>query len=305
MAESLQVKERDSKRTVVIVIILILLAANALLLWQFFEKKKHLEKVTRTLEITTSDKDQLAAELLNIRAEYEKINSENEDLKTQLVEKDAAIQQKMAQIQALINSGDTEKLRQARAELDVLRNMNQNYMAELETLKTTNKQLHEKNIQLSGNLTAEQSKVESLQKENSILSNKVAVGSVLKASDFSVKALRVKGSGKESETTKASRVDKFKISCIINENKVIDAGMHDIYVRVLSPDGAVMSTTQNTFNYNGQATLFTAREPVDYQNADTPFNLYWSKGSAYSKGIYKVELYCNGNMIGNSSIELK
>ena len=305
MAETLPARDQDSKRTVVVVIISILLAANALLLWQFFEKKKHLEEVTKTLEVTTSDKDQLSAELLRIKAEYDKLNEENSALHNQLTERDEAIRQKMEQIQRLINSGDAEKLKQARAELEVLKRMNENYLAEMESLKTVNIQLNEKNTQLVTNLNTEQTKVATLQQENSVLSNKVAVGSVLKASNLILKAVRIKNSGKELETNRASRTDKLKISCIINENKVIDAGMQNIYIRVLSPDGAVMSTSQETFDYNGQATLYSAKESVDYQNRDTEFSIYWSKGTAYSKGRYTVELYCNGNQIGSSNLDLK
>ena len=183
--------------------------------------------------------------------------------------------------------------------------MNEKYYAEIESLKTINVQLNEKNTQLATNLNVIQSKVTSLQQENSVLSNKVIVGSVLKASNLQVKGVRIKSSGKELESTRASRVDKFKISCIINENKVIDPGRCDIYIRVLSPDGAVMSTSQDTFNYNGQSTLYTAKESIDYQNRDTQFDLYWTKGSAFTKGRYSIELYCNGNQIGSSFLELK
>ena len=109
-----QAPEQDSKRTVVLIIIIILLGANMLLIWQYFEKKKHLEEVTKTLAITTSDKDQLAAELQKIRIEYERTNQENAALHNQLAGKEEEIKLKIAQIQRLINSGDASALKKAR-----------------------------------------------------------------------------------------------------------------------------------------------------------------------------------------------
>ncbi|MBK7888783.1 MAG: hypothetical protein IPJ86_16305 [Bacteroidetes bacterium] len=300
-----QEKDQDSKKVIVIIVISILLGVNALLLWQFFDKKTHLEQVSRELDTTMAEKESLSAELQRVKTEYEKLNQENASLQNQLSAKDEEIRLKIAQIQKLINSGDATQLRKAKEELSSLKELNQRYIAQIDSLNIANKMLSEQNVSLNQNLSSANTKVSSLTQENSVLANKVAIASVLKTTNLKALGVRYKASGKESETTKAKSTDRIKTCFTIMENLVVEKGPKDIFVRVLSPDGAVMSTTSETFIYNGQATLYTTKESIMYENRNTDLCVYWEKGNDYSSGVYTIELYCESNQIGVASLTLK
>jgi len=297
--------EQDSKKAIVIVVIAILLGVNGLLLWQFFDKKTHLEEVNQALQTTISEKESLSAELEKVKTEYEKVNQENAALQAQLSSKDEEIKSKMAEIQKLINSGDAAQLRRAKTEMENLRQLNRNYIAQLDSLKIANTDLMEKNTVLSSTLQSERGKIQNLTQENSMLANKVAIGSVLKTINTKATGVRYRSSGKEVETSKASSTDKIRICFTVLENLVTDRGTKYAYIRVLSPDGAVMSTSSETFIYNNQATLYTTRETFEYDNKDTDICLYYTKGSTYIKGKYTIEIYVDGSLIGSSSLVLK
>jgi flagellar basal body-associated protein FliL len=298
-------KEQDSKKVIVIVVISILLGVNGLLLWQFFDKKTHLEEVNMTLESTLSEKESLSAELQRMKVEYEKINQENASLQTQLTAKDEEIKSKIAEIQRLINSGDAAQLRRAKEELASLKLLNQTYLADLDSLKIANEELNSQNNSLNSSLLTERGKVQNLTQENTMLANKVAMGAVLKTINIKASGVKYRSSGKESETNRASSVDKIRTCFTILENLVTDKGTKDAYLRVLSPDGAVMSTSSETFTYNNQATLYTAKESFEYDNKQTDLCLYWTKGSIYTKGKYIIEIYVDGNLIGSTNLTLK
>jgi flagellar basal body-associated protein FliL len=298
-------KEQDSKKVIVIVVISILLGVNGLLLWQFFDKKTHLEEVNMTLESTLSEKESLSAELQRMKVEYEKINQENASLQTQLTAKDEEIKSKIAEIQRLINSGDAAQLRRAKEELASLKLLNQTYIADLDSLKIANEELNNQNNSLNSSLLTERGKVQNLTQENTMLANKVAMGAVLKTINIKASGVKYRSSGKESETNRASSVDKIRTCFTILENLVTDKGTKDAYLRVLSPDGAVMSTSSETFTYNNQATLYTAKESFEYDNKQTDLCLYWTKGSIYTKGKYIIEIYVDGNLIGSTNLTLK
>lgn len=298
-------KDQDSKKVIVIVVITILLAVNVLLLWQFFDKKNNLEEVTKTLETTVSEKDALSAELQRMKTEYEKVNQENASLQSQLSSKDEEIKSKIAEIQRLINSGDATQLKRAREELSILKALNSNYVVQIDSMNKVNKDLNDQNLTLNTNLTDAKGKVDNLMQENTVLSNKVAIGSILKAIEVKVVGVKFKASGKELESTKSGSIQKIKTCFKILENLVVDKGPKDVFLRVLSPDGAVMSTSTETFTYNGQPSLYTIKEGIDYQNRDTDVCIYWAKGSPYTKGKYTVEIYCDGNQIGSSVLTLK
>lgn len=297
--------EQDSKKAIVIVVIAILLGVNGLLLWQFFDKKSHLDEVNQALENTINEKESLSAELEKMRVEYEKVNQENAALQSQLSSKEEEIKSKMAEIQKLINSGDAMQLKRAKSELENLRQLNRSYIAQVDSLKIANTDLMEKNTVLTSNLQSERGKVQNLTQENTLLANKVAIGSVLKTINTKAVGVRYRSNGKQVETSKASSTDKIRICFTVLENLVTDRGSKNAYIRVLSPDGAVMSTSSETFIYNNQATLYTTRETFEYDNKDTDICLYYTKGSTYVKGKYSIEIYVDGSLIGSTSLVLK
>jgi hypothetical protein len=297
-------QEQGPKKGIVIIVITILLGTNALLLWQFFDKKNSLDLANQTIVTTTAEKDALQAQLNKVKAEFEKAKSENIVLQDELSEKDEAIKAKVAEIQKLISLGGPAQIARAKAELAKLSEMNQVYMAQIDSLNVITAELKAQNQDLASNLTQEKSKNENLSAENFRLSTKVAVGSVLKAQNIVTEGLRYKSNGKEFQTSRAKQVQKIRTKFTLAENKVIDKGLIDIYLRVFGPDGKVMSSKQETFNALGQSLIYTVKQTVEYTNKDIPVEVYWAKGTEFVKGIYKVEIYHGGFLIGNTQIDL-
>ena len=296
---------QDSKKVIVIIVISILLGVNGLLLWQFFDKKTHLELVSHQLDTTIAEKESLSAELQRVKTEYDQLNQENSNLQNQLSAKDEEIKQKIAEIQKMINSGDAAQLKKAKEEITLLKMLSQNYTNQVDSLRAINKLLSDRNNSLADSLTNTTSTVSSLTQENSVLSGKVAIASALKTINVKAIGVRYKGSGKETESSRSKNINKIKTCFTILENLVTDKGPKDIFVRVLSPDGAVMSTSGETFDVSGHPTLYTTKESVMYDNRNTDLCVYWEKGSQYSSGKYTIELYCEGNPIGTTLLTLK
>jgi predicted nuclease with TOPRIM domain len=298
-------REQNSRKALVFIIITILLGVNGLLLWQFFDKKSHLEEVSRTLENTSAERDALSAELQRVKAEFEKVNQENSSLQSQLLNKDEEIKSKMAQIRRMIESGDGQQLAVAREELQRLKIMNQSYVLQLDSLRSTNTALASQNESLNSMIAVERNKASVLAQENTMLNKKVAAASVLKTTSIKAMGIKYKTNGREIETNKAASTQKIKTCFTILENTVTNAGSKDVYLRVLSPDGAVMSNSSETFSVAGQASLYTTKESFDYDNREMNLCIYWEKGVQYSPGKYTIEVYCEGSLIASTLTELK
>ena len=295
-------QEQGPKKGIVIIVITILLGTNGLLLWQFFDKKNSLDLANQTIVATTAEKDALQMQLNQFKAEYEKLKAENAGLQNQLSEKDEEIKAKVLEIQKLIRLGGPAQIARAKAELAKLKEMNDVYVANIDSLNLVNQQLKQENQNLSTNLSQELSKNENLSSENARLYN---LGSMLKAQNILTEGLRYRSNGKIVITNKAKQVQKIRTHFTLGENKVIDKGPLDVYVRVTGPDGGVMTADNATFKSNGQDLTYTMKETVDYNNSDTPVEVMWAKGTEFAKGKYKVEIYHNGNLIGASTIDLK
>lgn len=298
-------QEQGPKKGIVIIVITILLGTNGLLLWQFFDKKNSLDLANQTIVTTTAEKDALQMQLNRFKVDYEKIKSDNASLQNELSEKDEEIKAKVLEIQKLIQLGGPAQIARAKAELAKLKEMNEVYVAHIDSLNVINVQLQQENQSLSTNLSKEMSKNENLSAENSRLYSKVSAGSVLKTFNIVTEGLRYRSNGKEVVTSKAKQVQKIRTNFTLGENPVIDNGPLDIYVRVLGPDGAVMSAEKESFKINGQDMSYTMKETVQYNNKDTPVEIMWAKGSEFVKGKYNVEIYQSGVLIGKSMIELK
>jgi flagellar basal body-associated protein FliL len=298
-------KEKGSAKTLVIIVIIVLLGVNALLLWQFFDKKSNLDSTQKALVLATDERDDLQTELDDLKNEYDRVNADNATLQSQLSERDEEIKSKVAEIQKMIQSGDAVQLKKARAELTKLKELNKMYITQIDSLNTVAQQLSKENVVLTADLSQEKSRSQNLTDENVMLANKVAIGSVLKTSNIDISGVRYRSSGKEVSTNRANNTEKIKTCFSLLENLVIDSGPKDIYVRILGPDGAILSTSTETFMFKGQPSIYTTKETIDYDNEKTDMCVYWTKGTNYAKGNYTIEIYADGNQIGKSNLTLK
>jgi hypothetical protein len=263
--------EQGPKKGIVMIVIAILLGTNGLLLWQFFDKKNNLDLANQTIVATTAEKEKLQTEFNLLKADYEKSKSENSDLQSQLSEKDQEIKSKMEEIERLIRLGGPAQIARAKAEIARLKEMNQSYSSQIDSLNEANRKLVEANQTLSTDLSTVRTKADNLTQVNEKLADKVAAGSVLKATDIVTEAFRFKSSGKKIMTNKAKQVQNILTRFVLIENKIIDKGLLDIYIRVTGPDGAVMTTSggDSFSSASGEKMAYTVKEQVNYANSDS------------------------------------
>ena len=127
----------------------------------------------------------------------------------------------------------------------------------------------------------------------------------LKQSVKDFEGVRIKGSNSNAVTNVAKLVQKLRTRLTLAENHVIDRGPLDLYIRVIGPDGAVISSLKGSFLSNGKPLAYTLKETVNYANTDTPVEISWASGSQFTAGGYSVEVYQSGVLISTSSVTLK
>ena len=139
------------------------------------------------------------------------------------------------------------------------------------------------------------------------LAQKVDVASTLNASNIEITPIDVRHNGKEKVSTKAKRVDKLVVSFDVN-NRIAVAGMTDVYVLVIGPDGKpVTPETAGTFTTRDEGDKsFTAKLPVDIETSKTKnVQFAFAPGTAFQQGSYKIQIYQNGFLIGEGPRELR
>ena len=65
------------------------------------------------------------------------------------------------------------------------------------------------------------------------------------------------------------------------------------------------ATGTATFNYQGEASLYTQKKIVEFTQEAQDVSIYWAKGTEFNVGKYKAELFADGFKIGAVDFELK
>lgn len=176
-----------------------------------------------------------------------------------------------------------------------------NLQRENVTLATNVKVLDEENTGLKTERQKLADSVTTVVSQNQELSTKVTRAAALKAQNVKVFAVSRKGKINDDDAYKAKRLDKIKLVYTLLDNPLTREEPKDVYVRVLDPQGAVVSDMANgsgTFSVDGNETIYTTKQTVNYTSNGQNVELLYTRGIPYKPGKYTVELYSEGFRIG-------
>ena len=137
--------------------------------------------------------------------------------------------------------------------------------------------------------------------KNEELSSKVTRAAALKAQNVKIFAVNSRGKVKDDDSYKAKRLEKIKLTYKLLDNPLTKEEPKEVFVRVLDPQGAVVSDMANgsgTFMVDGNETIYTTKQTVNYSNEGKDVELLYTRGIPYKPGKYTVELYSEGFRIG-------
>ncbi len=283
-----------------------------------YDKNKTSETITQ-LQTQYTNVDSARNEIQNefnaSLARLDQITSDSTKLEGELADRKTEIDRLKGEIKSI-----TGKSRATAAELDRAKGLiNQLNMriddmfAEIQRLKGENQQLATNNRQLTKDkqqLTVEKGQVqENLTAAESARRDVEDVASTLHASNMSISAVDIKGSGKEKETDNVKKVDLLRVNFQLDVNRVTPSGNKEIYVAVSAPDGRLvtMPSGSGTFDTRNDGTkTYTAKIMIPYQQGKVaPVSFDWRQEGKYQLGEYTIEVYHNGFKIGEAKKTLK
>jgi cell division protein FtsL len=262
-------------------------------------------------EEATSLNEQLSREKADLSKELAALRINNEEMDSALKAGNTELEDRAYKLDSLLKTKNltVAQLRSARAELNSLRALVNKLRARIDSLSTANAGLQTEVATRDQTIEEERMARTAVEQERDAANDKVKAGSVLRAGSFVVKTYRVKGSGKETEGTKAKNVDHVRVCFELQENAIAPTGPKDVQMRVVGPNGTTLyieDEGSGTFNMTtGEQTRYTAKTTVNYQNKALPTCITFNKGSDFDAGNYTVEVYSDGTKIGNSTFSLK
>ena len=281
----------NSKLKGVIIVLVLLLVSSILYIVKLTADSKTLES---TIVTTKSEKDSVMKDLAALKATYDTAIAENTSMSDQLI----------AEREKIVNlMGDNASLLKYKSQYKQLEQKMKNMMQEVEVLKQQNKEL-------TTNLDSTKVILEDSKKYNQVLvgqneelSKTVEKGSKLTITNLKTAAYKVKSSGKQIETDKASRTNMLEVIFTIAENKIAKSGDKTYYVQVIDSKNNVLGDKATvSFGDNSLTYSFTATVQYENKTVDVKKQLM---GKNFDKGTYFVNIFDKGELVSKSSFSLR
>lgn len=286
---------RDKKtKRLVLVLSLSVFGLLLLLLWQNSRFDEQVALKTQFIE----EKNALIDNLDDLIDEHELLKDDYGDLSEQLNERDSTIQAYAADIKRLLRSEG--KLKEAKRKIIRLKDISRKYISAIDSLYTLNQLLLSENDSVKNVNRLISSRNRTLEKTNQQLVDRVSTASVLKAVNLKVEGLYYRASGREVSTSRASKIQNLRICYSILENKVTEAGLKDLYIRVLAPNGTVLNVANQIKELQLADTTvqFTMQKQFDYANQNVSDCILWTRGNVLAPGDYIFEFIVDDEVIG-------
>ncbi len=305
-------EEKNNRKlhAIYLFIIFILAGLCAYMSFQYKELKTIVSTHEIKIETTIKEKDNVQADLLALKADFDALTTSDAVLNEELVAKRALIDSLI--LQAEKHKGDSYMIAKLKKETQTLRQIMQGYVRTIDSLNTLNGVLIAEKKEVLGQLDNEKNRTKLVEGEKEALKGRIDRAAVL--STMNVKAIGIKqsrGGKKDSETTKASKVDKIRVTFDVADNDLTIAGGHDIYVRIITPDAQELTQERSPtrqFTFGNTTAYFAAKKTIDYQNQPMTVLILCPKAKEEDElapGKYIVELYSDKVMIGTTTMVLE
>ena len=284
---------------------LFMTAVCVIFAWLYLKKDKEAAEVIAENISINNESEIVKKDLQQLQSEYASLKTDDAALKEEIESKTALIAQ--MQIEADKHKNDAYIISKLKKETKTLRDIMQHFVIEIDSLNTLNKNLIASNDSVTSQLKSEKTKSSNLQSEKDKL---YKMGSVLKAGNVNIKAYNVRGKDRQSETSKAKKVDKIQISFSIGENKIAPSGSRTVYIRMVTPDGKEWTESADAdhmFSFGSSKGFYAVKKVIQYDNEETEVVLSVKKkdNENFQPGKYLIEINVDNATVGSSTMELE
>lgn len=249
------------------------------------------------------DKQDLEDEYEAISLQYEgfKFSVQNDSLLYQLQNEQAKVVRLQEELK-MTRATDRAEINRLTDELSTLRKILRSYIQQIDSLNTLNQELRAEKEQITNQYNRTSQTLRQVSQEREQLSEKVSLAAQLVATNINVKAVNDRG----RDQSRLSRSTQFVVSFTIARNITADPGERTIFVRIMTPDGNVLSKSiGNTFPYENSEIIYSMRRTVEYGGEEIGVTMYWDIEEFLMPGTYKSDIFADGHHIGSHSFSMQ
>ena len=265
--------------------------------------------VTKTRQVShleqqyAIEKQLLEDEYEAIALQYEgfKFSVKNDSLLEKLENEQAKVQRLQEELK-LTKATDQKEIQRLKKELETLRQILKTYIIQIDSLNRLNQELQTENIQIKQQYQETSRTLSQIAREREELSHKVSLAAKLDAININVKAVNDRG----KEQKRLSRSTRFVISFTIAKNITAEPGERIIYVRIMTPDGNVLTKNpSDTFPFENGNLQYSIKRIIEYGGEEMPVTVFWNFDEYLRPGTLSVDIFADGNHIGSHSFTMQ
>ena len=290
--------DKNKKMIIALSVMVVVIVALGILSYLQFSRN---QEMTQLYEI---EKEEMENEYSTFAVQYDelRIQIDNDSLREKLEAEKLKTQRLLEELRQVKSSNAAEILR-LKKELKTVRAVMRSYVIQIDSLDRLNKALTQENAEVKSKYNKATEEISSLSAEKKRLDEKVSLAAQLDATNIYVTPQKKDGKAVKSKKVKDTK--KIAVTFTIVKNISAETGNKTIYARILTPDNEVLTDDGQTFAYENKQIPYSMKKMIEYDGEETTETMYYDVQETISAGTFKVYLFADGNMIGQSSFALK
>lgn len=283
------------------VVVALIAIATALLVYHHLYTKPLIDENNDLKELAELEKQEMENQYKEFDVQYEMLQSQlsNDSLIAQIENERRHTQQLLEELERT-KATDAAEIKRLKAEIASLREVLRSYIMQVDSLNRINQSLNEENTQIKEQITQANTQITNLSTERNELKDKVNIAAQLDATGFWV----TPKDKKSKDAKKVKDVKKFAFGFTIVKNVTAKNGQRIVYARILKPDNSVMGP-KGSFTYENTQVEYTEKKYIDYTGEEEKVTMYSDVTEFLEAGTYKLFIFCDNQMIGQTSFSLK
>lgn len=298
-SEKKETKEIN-KTSMLILVVIVLIAIIAGAAYYIFHQQQQMDEMTQSFDL---EKEMMADDLNELSLQYEgyKFSVSNDSLVALLTTEQAKVQRLMEELRT-VKSTNAKEIARLKKELATLRKIMRNYVIQIDSLNRANEQLKVEKNEAVKKYRQASTTAASLKREKEKLTERVTLASKLDATSISVTPVNSRG----KLAKRIKKMEQFVINFKIAKNVTAPVGEKVIYVRIMKPDDDILVKSRgDVFTFEGKDINYSMKKMIEYEGEEVPVTMYWNIEEFLSPGTYRVDIFADGNLIGQRSFTLE
>jgi chromosome segregation ATPase len=290
-------KKKDRRNNIIVAVLAAILVIVVVLF--FLQQREH----RAILNDIKSEKDSIQSELNQIASSYDSLRTENDTINEQLFVAQAKVKDLLMEVEQT-KKISYQKISDYQKQVTTLRGIMRDFVVQIDSLNRRNQELMAENFEVKEQFKKVESENVQLSEEKSKLQQNLQRAAMLEAREL----IAEPQNDRRKETKYANRTEKIRIYFVLSSNVTAKRGAKNVYARITRPDQLLLAkSASDLFQFEDLKIQYSAMREVNYEGLELPVAIFWDNAGepAMKPGVYTVDIFTDGNHIGNTSFELK